>query len=369
MPPGDPPAPGEYRIAVCSLGSRELPAPLSALPGVVLAGTLMTANLGIEELVRTLAARPEIRGLLVCGRDSPRFHAGQSLIALFREGLDADHRRIRGAAGYLPVLPTVSLAEVERVRLRVEVVDARGECDPRVLGDLAARLWARVRHGPGEAAAEREPVREPAPETGSRPVFRRLRAGGRRTGISGALDGFVVISLDRRARRIVLRQYDSDLTPRHEMTGARAESMLLGLLNAGVITEAAHAGYLGGELTKAETALRLGLNYDQDLPLRAPGTPVRVVRPVRDREDVRAMGEPPKEPLSMLEFLSAVVTGLGLEGTELDPDVPLGVQLSVDSARMIELAIVLEEELGLDLPSDIDLRRSSPLELYGTLAG
>ncbi|MGJ3560828.1 hypothetical protein ACR6C2_30060 [Streptomyces sp. INA 01156] len=40
----------------------------------------------------------------------------------------------------------------------------------------------------------------------------------------------------------------------------------------------------------------------------------------------------------------------------------------MDSARMIELAIVLEEELGLDLPSDVDLRRSSPMELYGAFA-
>ncbi|WP_406153075.1 phosphopantetheine-binding protein [Streptomyces sp. NBC_01023] len=84
---------------------------------------------------------------------------------------------------------------------------------------------------------------------------------------------------------------------------------------------------------------------------------------------MRAISEAPKELLSLAEFLSAVVAGLGAQGTELDPDVPLGIQLSVDSARMIELAIVLEEELGLDLPSDVDLRRSSPLELYGAFAG
>ncbi|WP_406153077.1 hypothetical protein OG217_05255 [Streptomyces sp. NBC_01023] len=275
MPPGEQPAAGECQIAVCSLSSRELLEPLLALPGVALAGTLMTANLGIEELVRTLACRPAIRMLVVCGRESPRFHAGQSLIALFREGVDPDCRRIRGAVGYLPVLPTVSLGDVEQVRSRVELVDALGECDPLVLRDLVAKVRPCVRPDPDPIIPE--PASPRGPVDGAGPGFRRLRAGGRRTGISGALDGFVVISLDRWARRIVLRHYDSDLTPRHEMTGARAESMLLGLLDAGVITEASHAGYLGGELTKAETALRLGLTYDQDLPLRAPGAPVRAV--------------------------------------------------------------------------------------------
>ncbi|MFD5492549.1 hypothetical protein ACFYY3_11390 [Streptomyces sp. NPDC001812] len=368
MPPGERPAAEENRIAVCSLSSRELLEPLSVLPGVALAGTLMTANLGIEELVRTLACRPAIRILVVCGRESPRFHAGQSLLALFRGGVDAGCRRIRGAAGYLPVLPTVSLADVERVRSRVEPVDALGECDPSVLRELVAKLSPRERPGAGPALPERAAARTPEPAHGDGSGFRRLRAGGRRTGISGSLDGFVVISLDHRARRIVLRHYDNDLTPRHEMTGVRAESMLLGLLDAGVITEPSHAGYLGGELTKAETALRLGLHYDQDLPLRAPRASVGGVRPVRARKETRAISEARKNQLSLAEFLSAVVNGLGAQGTELDPHVPLGVQLSVDSARMIELAIVLEEELGLDLPSDVDLRRSSPMELYGAFA-
>ncbi|MEI7031794.1 DUF4346 domain-containing protein [Streptomyces pratensis] len=368
MPPGERPAAEEGRIAVCSLSSRELLEPLSALPDVALAGTLMTANLGIEELVRTLACRPAIRTLVVCGRESPRFHAGQSLLALFRGGVDADCRRIRGAAGYLPVLPTVSLADVERVRSRVELVDALGECDVSVLRELVAKLGPREPPGAGPASREPAAVGAPKPAHGDGSGFRRLRAGGRRRGISGSLDGFVVISLDRRARRIVLRHYGSDLTPRHEMTGARAESMLLGLLNAGVISEPSHAGYLGGELTKAETALRLGLDYDQDLPLRAPRTRVPAVRPVRARKEIRAISDAPKTQLTLAEFCSAVVEGLGEQGTELDPNVPLGVQLSVDSARMIELAIVLEEELGLDLPSDVDLRRSSPLELYGAFA-
>ena len=44
--------------------------------------------------------------------------------------------------------------------------------------------------------------------------------------------------------------------------------MLLGFIREGLVSELTHAGYLGAELAKAETALRLGLHYEQDRPLR-----------------------------------------------------------------------------------------------------
>jgi tetrahydromethanopterin S-methyltransferase subunit A len=41
----------------------------------------------------------------------------------------------------------------------------------------------------------------------------------------------------------------------------------LGLLRERLISKLSHAAYLGSELTKAESALRLGLRYEQDKPL------------------------------------------------------------------------------------------------------
>jgi tetrahydromethanopterin S-methyltransferase subunit A len=50
--------------------------------------------------------------------------------------------------------------------------------------------------------------------------------------------------------------------------------MLAGLLRDGLVTQPGHAGYLGAELAEAEAAMRLGLRYQQDKPLRAcsPGS-------------------------------------------------------------------------------------------------
>jgi Tetrahydromethanopterin S-methyltransferase, subunit A len=250
------------QVAVCSLTSRELVAPLSRLPGVALVGTLFTANLGIEQLIRTLAQCPSVRALLVCGRDSVRFRAGQSLVALFRHGISPDGT-IRGAAGYLPMLRSITSDEIDRMRSRIEVVDACGIRDVSALRGLVDTLTARPPAGPPHQPG-------PVPAAAA-PAFRRLRPGGRRRRLQDALDGFVVITVDHAGHRIMLRHYGSDLVPRHEMSGARAESMLLGLLRAGVINDLSHAGYLGGELAKAETALRLDLRYEQDLPLRRPG--------------------------------------------------------------------------------------------------
>lgn len=66
---------------------------------------------------------------------------------------------------------------------------------------------------------------------------------------------------------VVVHHYLADRTPSHEMRGRGAESMLLGLLREGLISQLTHAGYMGAELAKAETAIRLGLVYEQDRPL------------------------------------------------------------------------------------------------------
>lgn len=83
-------------------------------------------------------------------------------------------------------------------------------------------------------------------------------------------EGFFVVSVDRCAHRIVARHYQADLTSGEELIGKSAQAVLLGIVRLGLVTEPAHAGYLGVELAKAETALRLGLDYRQDLPLPRP---------------------------------------------------------------------------------------------------
>jgi len=246
-------------VAVCALTSQRLAAPLAALPGVTIAGRVYSANLGLEKIVANVVSNPAIRFVVVCGKESPFFQAGQALCALAANGTDAAGR-IEGAQGHLPELSQTPPDQAARFRRQVEVVDCIGEVDVNrltaVIGGLAGR-------NPG-LYAETDAPPPSAPEAG----FRMLRPGGRREPLALDARGYFVVTLDRPVRDIVVRHYQPDNTPAHLMRGRSAEAILLGLLREGLISQMSHAGYLGAELAKAETALRLGLDYEQDQPLR-----------------------------------------------------------------------------------------------------
>ena len=261
---GDPQAP----VAVCALTSEDLIAPLARLAGVAIAGKVYTANLGIERIVVNVTANPAIRFLLLCGKDSPIFHPGQSLVALAESGLD-EQRQIIGALGYEPFLRTVDAEAVARFRRQVEVVDWTGEEDLPTLeqgiGGLAARSPGRFADGDESIGTASMPSLEER--------FIPIRPGGQREPLQYDPKGYFVITLDREQGEIVVRHYLPDHTPAHEMRGRTAGPMLLGLLREGLVSQLSHAGYLGEELAKAQAALRLSLRYDQDRPLRPRETP------------------------------------------------------------------------------------------------
>lgn len=258
---GDPQGP----VAICTLTTETLTAPLVRLPGVAIAGKVYTANLGITRIVLNVTANPAIRFLLICGKDSPLFHPGQSLVALAERGVDAD-RRIVGAIGYEPVLSTLAPERVAQFRQQVEVVDWAGEEDLYALEEVVGGLVAR---NPGRFAAGDGAAGMPPPEE----QFTPIRPGGTREPLQYDPKGYFVVTLDREQEQISMRHYLPDHTPAHEMRGRSAGPMLLGLLREGLVTQLSHAGYLGEELAKAEAALRFDLRYDQDRSLRRREAP------------------------------------------------------------------------------------------------
>jgi len=275
---GDPKGP----IAVCALTSERLIGPLVALPGVAIAGMVYTANLGITRIIVNITSNPSIRFLLVCGKDSALFKPGQSLVALAEKGVD-DKRRIIDAAGYDPVLPSIDPEQVTQFRNQVEVLDWTGEEDLKVLQERVKSLSDR---NPGVFATGQK-------ETGRKQEdFESIRPGGQREPLLYDPKGYFVITIEPEQKEILLRHYLPDHTPAHEMRGRGATSMLLGLLRDGLVTQLSHAGYLGEELAKAQTALQLGLRYDQDRPLRPRETPAQ---PVAEGTKTTASA-PPKIP-------------------------------------------------------------------------
>jgi tetrahydromethanopterin S-methyltransferase subunit A len=258
---GDPNGP----VAICALTSERLIGPLVGLPGVAIAGMVYTANLGITRIIVNITSNPAIRFLLICGKDSALFKPGQSLVALAEKGVD-EKRRIIDAAGYDPVLPSIDPEQVAQFRKQVEILDWTGEEDLQVLQERVKSLSDR---NPGVFATEQKEV------TRSREEFVVIRPGGQREPLLYDPKGYFVITIEPEQKEILLRHYLPDHTPAHEMRGRGATSMLLGLLRDGLVTQLSHAGYLGEELAKAQTALQFGLRYDQDRPLRPPQSPAQ----------------------------------------------------------------------------------------------
>jgi tetrahydromethanopterin S-methyltransferase subunit A len=269
---GDPSGP----VAVCALTSEKLMGPLAAVPGVAIAGIVYTANLGITRIILNITSNPAIRFLLICGRDSALFKPGQSLVSLSEKGID-EKKRIIDAPGYDPVLPTIDPDQVKQFRKQVEVIDWTGEEDLQVLSDRVKSLADR-----NPSVFETETA---GSATGKQEEFESIRPGGQREPLIYDPKGYFVISIEPEAGEIVLRHYLPDHTPAHEMRGRGATSMLLGLLRDGLVTQLSHAGYLGEELAKAQTALQFGLRYDQDRPLRP--REVVVPKPVDDAPKVQ----------------------------------------------------------------------------------
>jgi tetrahydromethanopterin S-methyltransferase subunit A len=194
---GDPTAP----IAVCALTSDELIELLVQEPGVAIAGEVQTANLGIERIILNVTTNPSIRFLLLCGKDSKLFRPGQTLSALFDNGIDAEGR-IVGAQGYEPVLRNLPREQVDTFRQQVELVDWMGEQNLTALQERISSLAAR---NPGRFEAHWGRSGAAVSTSNQRNQFLAIRPGGQREPLIYDPKGYFVITLDRTGGQIVLR--------------------------------------------------------------------------------------------------------------------------------------------------------------------
>jgi tetrahydromethanopterin S-methyltransferase subunit A len=256
---GWPPLPGSYRVlryrapvAVCALNSDELIDPIAAAEpeAIAIVGTLQTENLGIERLVTNVLANPFIRFLVVCGADSRKMIGhlpGQSLVALAREGVDAN-RRIIGAKGKRPVLRNLELAAIDRFRSTVEVLDLTA------VSEIEA-IAAAVRH-----CAERNPgAAEPASNGIAVPI-----AGTVPNKMISDPAGYFVIFVDRPRGLLNIEHYKNNGVLTTIIEGRSAAEAYMTAIERELLSRLDHAAYLGRELARAEHALSSGESYVQD---------------------------------------------------------------------------------------------------------
>lgn len=94
------------KVAVCTLGSIDLLEEISnsdLMSRVALAGRLLSENKGIDAMIRYVAEHPDLKRIVLCGKEVKGHFAGQALLALHKNGVDKNGRII-GARGPYPTL-------------------------------------------------------------------------------------------------------------------------------------------------------------------------------------------------------------------------------------------------------------------------
>lgn len=246
----------ESPVAVCTLASRSMLAKLAGRPEIAVAGRVFTENVGIERMVQNLAAFESVRFLIVCGRET-RHNVGQTILALHTSGLDADSRVI-GSDAPEPIMPNLTAQQVRAFQVRITVVDMMGVTDAEAVVERARALAeSPAPESAPRSQAERSPVGTVAVE----------RIVATRDPVEAWIYdpvGYFLVFVDGTRRLLRVEQY----TPEHRQVrvieGTTAEEICHTIVRLEQVTLLAHAAYLGRELAKAETALRLGLPYEQD---------------------------------------------------------------------------------------------------------
>ncbi|MBM3118518.1 MAG: tetrahydromethanopterin S-methyltransferase subunit A [Chloroflexi bacterium] len=105
--------------------------------GAALSGMLQTENIGLEKIICNIVANPNIRYIVLCGRESTGHLPGESLLALKRNGVD-DTKRIIGSTALTPYLSNIPIELIDRFNQQIvtiiNLLCQPGERDTRVPG-------------------------------------------------------------------------------------------------------------------------------------------------------------------------------------------------------------------------------------------
>jgi tetrahydromethanopterin S-methyltransferase subunit A len=112
--------------------------------GAALSGTLQTENIGIEKIVCNLVGNPNIRYLVLCGKEVEGHNSGSALKALIREGIE-DKKTIVGSQGKTPYLFNTPLEAIKRIREQTTLVDLIGETNPEI---ITKAVWSCYQENP-----------------------------------------------------------------------------------------------------------------------------------------------------------------------------------------------------------------------------
>ncbi|MCL7411364.1 MAG: tetrahydromethanopterin S-methyltransferase subunit A [Methanosarcinaceae archaeon] len=111
------------RIAVVTLAST-----LEPYLAAAIWGTCKTENLGAEKIIANVISNSNIRYILICGGESRGHLAGQTLLALHKNGID-EQGRIIGSDGAIPFIENITKDAIKRFQSQVKFIGHIGLTD------------------------------------------------------------------------------------------------------------------------------------------------------------------------------------------------------------------------------------------------
>ena len=125
-------------VAICTLSSIDLLQTIvksDLINKVLIAGRLLSENKGIDAIIDFTVKHPNLKQIIVCGKEVKGHRAGQALLALASNGINSSGRII-GAVGPNPIV-TLPQQDVDIFRHQVEINDMIGTVD---IGKIAQAL-------------------------------------------------------------------------------------------------------------------------------------------------------------------------------------------------------------------------------------
>lgn len=242
-------------IAVCTLSSLDIELPMDS---IAIAGKCVTENIGMEKIIKNIISNPNIRYLLICGVEPKGHYVGQAFKCLVDNGLD-DSKRIIGARGAMPFVKNISNEQIGHFKQQIEIVDMIEE-------ENSEKIMEKVNE-----------LKENDPGALSKSVtvnkIETITAGydheKEDTADEKLDDSFFTILVDKEDQQIVVEHYTGkEKKLNKKIVGKRAEEIIGTIVKLGLVKGLYHAAYLGKELKKAEIALLLGKDYEQDKELK-----------------------------------------------------------------------------------------------------
>jgi tetrahydromethanopterin S-methyltransferase subunit A len=128
-------------IAICTLSNINLLKDIShsnILKNIAISGRLFSENKGIDSLVRYVISNEKIDVIILCGNDTIGHKAGDSLLCMYKNGID-DNCKIIGSSSPHPIL-TLTKKQVSKFQNQVKIINKIGETNLSNLEEIIETL-------------------------------------------------------------------------------------------------------------------------------------------------------------------------------------------------------------------------------------